>query len=275
MENRNIFFVHIPKTGGATIEELLNNAHAKQTICPYYYAEDFLNGDLPPDVFSIFYGHNWFYTTKILPTPCFIFTYLRHPVGLAISVYEHIRRNPHTLHDLLIREAPSLSEFAQHKVFREMVSNPQTRILGVDTNFKEIYKQVKSGEMDPKVANQQLKHVILTDPDNEMLERACQRIKKIDFLGITEYFNESTKILAGKLNLSTPNTMPRHNAASADDRAMRSEYSNADFEALLEINKYDTQLYEFALSHFRKLYPQSAVDSLHPDKHVQRYIHLR
>lgn len=275
MKPRNLFFIHIPKTGGATIEELLNNTYAKQRICPYYYADDFLTGNQPPDAFSIFYGHNWFYTTQILPTPRFIFTYLRHPVGLAISVYEHIRRNPHTLHDLLISEAPSLSGFSSHKVFREMVSNPQTRIIGVDTNFKDIYQRVRNGKMKPKEANQQLMREILTEPDDDMLQRACLRIEQMDFVGITEYFNQSIRALSCKLDLALPELIPQSNAATAQDKAMRSEYSDNELKSLLEINKYDIQLYDFALRNFRNRYPLSTVDTLPADKHVQRYLHLR
>ena len=275
MIDRSIFFIHIPKTGGATIEELIKETYPPQAICPYYYAKDFLAGDHAPDAFRIFYGHNWFYTEQILPAPCFVFTYLRHPVGLAISVYEHIRRNPHTLHDLLITEAASLADFARHRSFSTMVSNAQTRILGADTDFKELYKRVKNGQMDPRAANQKLEREIVLEPDATMLERARRRIEQLDFVGITEYFTESTNILADKLNLAVPNSLPRHNAASAKDLEMRSEYSDYDIESLLEINRYDVQLYDFALNHFRSLYAPGTEHLPPPDKHVQRYLHLR
>ena len=110
---RRIFFVHIPRTGGTTIEALMRRHLTEGTFHNSYWEGPLLNrkrGDLLKS--DYFIGHNFYYAREILP-PVYSFTFLRDPVERLFSLWmfmlEHnpelaarfddfmdcARRNPH------------------------------------------------------------------------------------------------------------------------------------------------------------------------------------
>ena len=153
MNEKTIFFIHIPKTGGITIETLLIDTFGRENVCPCYSETDFLSTEMDIDRFKVFCGHNWYYTEQILPKPLFIFSFLRDPVKRTISAYEYIKRTKeHDLYEMMNNEAPTLWEYLNHRIFGVMAANPQTRILCADADYAGLYSQVRKGEINREKA---------------------------------------------------------------------------------------------------------------------------
>ena len=102
---------------------------------------------------------------------------------------------------------------------RGVVENYQTKVLLIGGS-ENVNKPVRS--------------------DKEMLEHALETIDSVDFVGLTEHFNDSISVFndISGMNFST---IPHANRARG-----RSAVSDQDIEAIRRLVPYDLELYERA-----------------------------
>ena len=176
-----LIFLHIPKTGGQTLTEILDQVYAPEKIYTIDYADPAraLDGfrNMPPEKragYSLIRGHAAFGLHKILPRPARYITFLRDPVERAASLYAHILRDPgHYLHEQV--RTMSFCEFATSSLTAEM-DNGQARLL---TGFNAS----PSGQRPP-----------------DLEERAIAAMRDhFLFVGLTERYDESLLLLAKRL----------------------------------------------------------------------------
>ena len=93
LHSRPLCFLHMPKTGGASMIHALDSMFDRAEICPAYNIAEFdrINPEEMTD-YKIFRGHLLGRQLAALPPDTELFTVLRSPATFARSMYEHVRR---------------------------------------------------------------------------------------------------------------------------------------------------------------------------------------
>lgn len=85
-------FLHIPKTGGASVGVWLESQFHAHERAPCYSPADFDRLAEKPHGYRLFAGHIRGHQLSLLPADCQVFTLLRSPAQIAISAYHHLKR---------------------------------------------------------------------------------------------------------------------------------------------------------------------------------------
>ncbi|MDJ0633601.1 MAG: sulfotransferase family 2 domain-containing protein [Xenococcaceae cyanobacterium MO_188.B29] len=136
----SVIFLHIPKTAGTTLNQILLRQYKSENIFQ-------INGDR---VFSsieefkhlteenrkkirLLNGHMYFGLHEFLPQPSTYITLLRNPIKRVISHYYYVLREPnHYLHKRVKNANMSLHDYVSSDISKELI-NGQTRLIaGLD-----------------------------------------------------------------------------------------------------------------------------------------------
>ena len=251
-----LFFIHIGKTAGVSLEHILNQHFPEKKICPYYYDLDFVDHAAEPLNYTLFYGHNWYYTLEVMPKNTQPITILRDPVKRLLSSYEHILRDRnHTHHQLINSNTQSPVDFLEHDYIKKLFSNAHTRVLGTDYDLKGMLTKVANGGISKEHAHAQLTEFRLnSQADAAMLDRAKARLREMPVFGLTEKFAESVQRIASIMNISV-DSIPHKNSAPKETHSKYQQYSQQNIDALKRLNEFDIELYEFADALFQERTP--------------------
>jgi hypothetical protein len=171
------FFVHIMKTGGATLRQHMYANYQPGEIYPVPTVDDmdrawlvgYLLGLAPKRRAATrgYTGHFPFVVTQLLGTDLVTLTILRDPVERTISYLKHCKRY-HKEHRELSLEEIYQDEFH----FRCFIHNHQAKIFSMTTDDRlESYMDV-------------------IDVDDRRLEIAKDNLKKVHVLGLHEQYDE-------------------------------------------------------------------------------------
>lgn len=170
-----ILLVHIPKTAGTSLRRMLQLEYGVRLVYPgdshlerlphgwYPTGKDLLRGfdSLPPH--NVLVGHVAASLADLLPKPYRSVVFLRDPVQRSLSLLAHWSR-------VLRVPIPGLVD--DHDFMATRVQDFQTRTLGAE------------GVVDLKDTG---------TADDHTLTRAMQRLDSLDFVGLTERFEESCR----------------------------------------------------------------------------------
>lgn len=245
---KRVFFVHLAKTAGVSIESLLRPEYPSERICPSYHLAELLDLDRPPTDYDLYLGHLPYCALDLVGPVDFVFTILRDPVARGISALEHLRRDTsHPQHQLLMSETSTLREVLAHPRLRGQVSNPQTRYLGLDAGIRAAYEAHKAGGLPRMRAAKAVYEALRQEATDDVYEQARKNIAEMNFVGITEQLDDAVRALSGLLGLTCANA-PRLNVAPSSNKHER--YGLEEEELLREANAYDLALHEFARNEF-------------------------
>ena len=247
-----LFFIHIPKTAGTTLIPVIDQHFHETEICPAQLWREFVT--LPqeslPD-YRLFRGHfGAGGLNSFLPEPPVLMTMLRDPVALAASTYKFILREPGTrVHQLVRRHNMSLEDFLDHPRTRGKVSNKQTRHLSFDLEHDPdsgpIFLNRESREAVDRWVRE---HKTRIRPD-ERLDRAKRKILECRFFGLVERFEESMLLLSYTFGWAPIGRVQKLRVAPSSGRE---EMSDSARERILELNRFDGELYAFACDEFER-----------------------
>jgi hypothetical protein len=225
-------FLHIPKTAGTTLKEIVRRQYDPNNLVKCYYEK---TGESVRELAErcgrlsrerqgermCFVGHMGFGLHDFLSGPSVYFTMIRNPIDRVVSGYYHARRSPnHRLHAQA--QTMDIEEFVGSGLVSWM-DNGQTRLLSGADFEGELHGrgEIAFGQCPP-----------------ELLERAKRNLKRhFRVVGVTERFDESLLLLKkafgwGDISYARLNVGRNvlHRSLSKAARDLLTNYNNLDLE---------------------------------------------
>jgi hypothetical protein len=224
MDKEILIFLHIPKTGGRTLQniilrqfsedEVITDAHGKLKEIGAWSEEQ-------KHKIRYIQGHFIFGFHKVVPQKCVYITLLRDPVDRIISHYYFIKRSlSHPLNHVVEEQGISLEEYVTSGICEE-VKNDQTRLIaGVERGA-------------------------LID-ESKMLELAKENIdRRFLLVGLVECFDETLILLKRRLRLRNIFYDVRNKTIN---RPLKEQIHESTLQLIVENNQADIELYSYAKS---------------------------
>jgi Sulfotransferase family len=234
-------FLHIPKTAGTTLKHIIFNQHASDQeykaeggwlVSGIYYHPAGLHKvsrvsvsakvkrALARDDLRAVTGHFSFGIHRFLKKPCVYLTILRHPVDRILSLYYHIKKYEGTaLHEKIVSRRLGVEEFVLNLSCREADNDQTRRIAGLEPEFGHCSKAT--------------------------LRKAEHNLRRyFSVAGVTELFDETLLLMKRTLGWAhEPLYLP---ALVNKGKPARASLPEETIAAIMERNKLDLKLYEFA-----------------------------
>jgi hypothetical protein len=222
--DEQVCFIHIGKSGGTTLLDILHINFPDQRVFQAYHSKSLKT--LKPETstqYGLFRGHFFYDVVKrTLANPVLI-TFLRDPVARSRSVYQHLMKDDtHSLHDVV--KGLSFEEY----VFAD---------ADVNVDIRNFHARIITSKLSPK-----------HEPD---LDLAKQRLaEEFPFIGITERYDESIALLVYTFDWSKITSYKTKNVTK--NPIQLSDYPEHVIERIRELNQIDIALYEYALGLFEE-----------------------
>ncbi len=228
--NDTLIFIHLYKTGGTTLNRIIEWEYKMSKICSveptwwqwsYQRIRRWSPGRLGK--MEVFKGHMPFGLHRLIPRPANYITVLREPIERAISDYYFARRfKPHRHHRASLQL--SLEEFFLQK----HEHNLQSRILAGPN----------SHELFPSTC------------DADTLAAAKDNLaRRFIVVGLTERFDETLALLKARLGWE----VRRYRSFRvADNRVAQHQIADKTLALIHEKERFDIALYDYATLLFEK-----------------------
>jgi hypothetical protein len=239
-----VFFIHLPKCGGTTIVEALENWFGIDQVCQLPPTTRLHLDPLPRDVVaSAVYGHVPYPIIGLFDGEPTVFSMLREPVSRTLSAYLYLQdKTEHPLHRAFSSGVHNIVDFLRSPTFAFHAGNLQTRMLGASDAWAA---RVLAGNVP---GGTQPWRSLMREPLDLCLERAFSRIAQRNFvLGTQNDLLDGINRLADALGMPHRHELPRLNArANRPNSVSIHAPTAAELELIREANSYDLQLYQAA-----------------------------
>ncbi len=220
MAQRKIIFLHIPKTAGTSLREVfVKNYNASEVALCYEKGE--IGRQLEKalgEKKQMIFGHIDFQQLKNAGSPegYHLLSFFRHPLPRTISHYLHFLNNQE--HD----SRPAAERAGGFEAFLDSYHGQNWQC-----QFMAGMKQQEAG-----LQNQEL-----------LFEEARKNLEKLDWLGVTNRYQESLLSLRQFMQFSN---IPQKELNTAQDESLKKELREKYEGAILERNAQDLKLYHLA-----------------------------
>jgi hypothetical protein len=245
-KHRPVLFLHVMKTGGATLVHHLEERYEREEIWPdpsrdYHYDGPRMDLRLTLSVpnlarlpaerrrrIRIYRGHLPYVSREFLGGDLDLVTILRDPIDRTESLLRQFRRTVPSVQDPARRPPladASLEEIYDHpSVFRPLVLNHQTKLFSMRTSD------------DPR------SYLDLVDVDAERLAAAKANLATVDVVGLTERYQEFLDDLEARFGWTVPREARQNVTPPDDDEPLSDELRRR----IASDNAIDVELYAYA-----------------------------
>lgn len=254
-----VYLMHIPKTGGISLSQIIIKAYRQHDVFMARPLHDLAKITLAElqgyRCYISHFGVSFFALLNRPGLACL--TMLRDPVEQSISyIYFQQKQllnepwlfKPDELERMLPFAHADLHTCLENPDFARYARNPQALNLGRIRDLRPLLK----GEMAA--------HSI---PDNDsipdmsgVLEQACHRLDTVAVVGLTERFAESAELVCALLGIPTPAQAPQRNIGprktSVDLHGYRASTPPELIERVEDLTRYDRELYAYACDLFEQ-----------------------
>lgn len=241
--NSKFFFMHVPKTAGMTVRQVMRINNVKMLVVDDY-SQLALLSDRQLHDYEAVTGHIGFRLLNRYPD-AFTFTFLRHPVARIISMYKYWVSSNQSYQARLALQGGVAS----------FLRNPQ----------EGVRMEVDNGQTWQTAIDRApwIRTAHATTADDELLAIAKDNLLRMDFVGLHETFEHDLKILASHLGWRMDDA-PRENVTpELVDEAISQQHC----ETIQGMNQLDLQLYAFASEHRKNGYWVNRLRTYHSAIH--------
>jgi len=237
-----VYFLHIPKTAGLSVNRFLTEAYPRDRICPAHSWDD-LDLQRPHDLnrYKVFSGHWMDSLDSFLDRRIGTITLLRDPVQRTISHYAHLRRDPAQPYHELARRL-SLREFCLHPETRHLVENYQSGYLGTRFDPREIAGRCQPSAAERLGITALAERSMLARSPDALLRAGGGRLVRCLAVGITERLGDTLTVFADTLGLRWGGETPYENSSYNRPRTIDPE----TIALIREMTSLDALLYRKA-----------------------------
>ncbi|MFM7149029.1 MAG: hypothetical protein ACKO23_04225, partial [Gemmataceae bacterium] len=231
-----LWFLHIPKTAGCSINQFLINRFPAGQFCLIHpKAKQDPRDLLPREPVALYSGHANYDFRQFLPPDIQIFTVLRDPVERALSAYYFYRRS--TL-EALKTFAPGMIPILSMSLGEFVTANP-------------IYGLKVFGNIQVSYFSRPFMHPFKQRPwiVAEDLALAKANLARC-FVGLTEQLDDSLATLSREFGWPIPDVAPSQNVTQKRPKLMDLDAETRNW--LEENTALDRELYDFGKQLFRE-----------------------
>ena len=232
--DRKFFFLHIPKTAGTAFRRAIVENFFPEATFPSTADIAANNGQYPNlfketrkgvyGDFELFLGHYPFAIKHLLADDVQVILFLRDPVERAVSNLLHVKKFWPNLQDKSLQELLNIPQVLSNQIY-----NLQTQFLS-DTTWAS-----------------QLKYYHAAVPDCVALADALVNLGKVSFIGLTEEYELSLRMLEIKFGLRL---IPVQ--TNVTESTQKLTVSPEIIQRVTENNQHDILLYERGKELFQK-----------------------
>lgn len=240
-----LYFAHIPKSGGTTLSMLLERLYPLSEIFQPKLLWDVGEIDVSSQSeFQLFRGHFNALGHIISYRNTQNITLLRDPVNMAISSYNHVKRDPETRwHERVNNENWTLEDFITNPNTQNLTTNRMTNFLHLGAKSPTL-----EGELNLNVDSfRKLKRSVKLSQRSQGVtsktELAQGYLKNCLWVGVLEQLDRSLQMLCYTMALPPIQTQPRLNKSDQN-----TSLSKKTRQLLMERNQSDCLLYQQALT---------------------------
>lgn len=241
-----IVFIHIPKSGGTTLNEIIERQYQPQEVCSLYPSSDSLSPEEQEELRNalssksrLIRGHLPFGEHLLFDESVRYFTVLREPIERTISHYYYVRaQSQYAQSHYSVFRQMSLQACLENKV-SIVLDNAQTRILS------GVSGRLPFGALS-----------------RETLDQAKHNLANyMDVVGLVERFDETLLLLQKTLGWRNV-CYTQHNVNRI--RPQKVQLSVETLQTITEVNQLDLELYQYARSLFeRQILQQGLLFPMH------------
>ena len=230
MRKRTLVFVHIPKTAGQTLLQVLRRQYEPDATYATKGPGPNVMDELAalPEAFRaqlrLVYGHMPFGAHRLLPGETTYLAFLRDPVERAVSHFEYVRRTrEHRLHREVVERDMTLHEYVESSITDEL-DNGQTALLA-GTPIRD-----RADFFDP-----------------ELLEQAKRNIEgHFALVGLVELFDESLLLAKEVFGWQRGAHYRSVNVSPDAPSRSRAPVPDETHRLIADRNRLDAELHRFA-----------------------------
>ncbi len=239
-----IYFLHIPKTAGSSVREMLRRNY-EDKLCPYWSYDELVScSQTCIEKYDVIAGHFGMSLVSLFDRHPLTFTFLRHPIGRTLSHFMHVKRDSnHPYHKHVVDM--NLADFLTDPITVPLIYNFQSRYMSFNLTGFDCVSRFPTASSKPGHLSVTWELMSYGMSDTDILNLSLRSLDKISFVGFVEDFDKYMTRLVQLLGINNYDIPKLNVSTNTTDLA---NVTSTVRDRILELNQIDMNLYDVAKS---------------------------